>query len=191
MPTRNYSYQEIRCAPKALRAEILLHARYCGQTPFASVLFIYSVLAYKRTPSKTKAIFIWNLFLRDMLNPSNEFNPFDMTPAEVTKPRLVAILTHIELAERQSAEAQKLPWAIRKVSALGRMMSPVLFDGAVSDFFDRDFGSSGNPMRELVATPQLTKPRSDTMDKVFVKHLPTLIAAFRNAGFLLDEVGLA
>src|SRR5579872_3076215 len=166
---RNYSYLEIRNAPKGLRTEILLHARYCGQTPFASVLFIYTVAAFRHAPTKTKAMFVWNTFLREMLHPSPSFNPFDMTPAEVTQPHLIAIQSHIDLAERQSAEAQRLPWAIRKLTVLGRTMSPTLFDGAVSDFFDRDFGTSGHPMRELVFTPQLDAPRSKLMDAVFDK----------------------
>src|SRR5262245_42025981 len=59
-------------APLASRGTYLQKALWQGQMPFSILLFAYCVAAYRLKPTKTKAIFIWNKFLKALDTRSEE-----------------------------------------------------------------------------------------------------------------------
>ena len=191
-----YTIEDIVNAPQGSRAAMLLKARYWGTAMFAGFLFLFAVKVYKQGPTKKKAIFMWETFLKEGLQAGTGLDAMsldhvDLTAGDVTREHLIVIKSWIEAAERMAAAARQMNRLVRAFTTADRAMSPVLFDDAVADMFKS--GGGGSVMVEA-RTPifyAVTSARSAEVETAIVKGLPALCQGFRDAGFRLNDVGLA
>jgi hypothetical protein len=182
---------EVATAPKDKRAGYLLKGRHWGISMFAALLFSYGVLAFKQNPTKKKAIFLWNTFLRDGLSTVSaldmDINSVDLVPGDVTRETLVVIQSSIALCEQLAATAARMNRVSRFLTSGDRGVPPTIFDIAIAQMT-----KSGGVLQEVAydAFHVVKKPRELGSERSLQRAIPGLMKGFKDAGFSLADVGL-
>lgn len=153
---------------------------------FSHLLFSYCVAEYKKSPTKLKAIFIWDTFLSaigssslniDSINP----NAIDLSIDECGKPEVMPpIKFWIDTLRNMRAEALRMNRVARYFTSNDRKPPPHLFD----DFLKNSVARSGDSVwGDIVGRLNANEiTHMDTYKKI-VRNLPAIRTMMKDAGF--------
>lgn len=184
------------------RGTYLQKALWQGQMSFGILLFSYAVQLFKAKPTKKKAIFIWNKFLKTSFENEKKAGQggfvgfdepeIDWTDLSIELPAgsLKETKFWIDAAVRVSQDAAQMNRLVRFLTSNDRAVPPHIFDDPFVAMRDK---SGDNPLNEMVNTLDgLSGHRSKGIADNFKEHnfLPTIKKQVKDAGFDLGDIGL-
>jgi hypothetical protein len=174
-------------AGRSLQSTYLSAALMHSEATFSLLLFSYLVQEFKMSPSKTKAVFIWEHCLEGIgkHRPADEYDPNSIN-IEIDECGLPGALERIELKIRELRAAQftasSMNKAMRTLTALQRRAPENLFDAFLAAHVAR-LGDS--PWKDLQNHLHEGKISVDFIYKKHrTEHLPKLQRKLEAADFV-------
>jgi hypothetical protein len=186
---------DIANCPIGRRGNWLFKAFYLTEAAFGAVLFPYLVSEYKRAPSKSKALFIYDKcvfqsaavhqVVPTTLDLHGVVDTARMSPASVTL---------IEAARAQRELALSMSW-FKRVATSGErkadvVAGPGVFDELLAQHLAPPKGD--NPWNDILPVIETAaSPRATSLYVSMKKRFPKTAEEIKAAGFDLDKIGIS